>query len=344
MTRSDLWTAPPEMAPGLVVPVDDCDLDFAGPINSNALDSSDGPQPGDLLWRYIGDGRISFTGLSAGILQLMHPEIGAGVEKHSDVFEDPWHRILRSLPEIIGAVHDSDANATGHKVRDFHKSIRGIDGQGRRYNALQPETFWWAHSAFHYMVEEAIDHYTAYDLTVGDRERLYEQSVKWYNNYGLKIAAVPKNYGAFREQWDDTCGEVLEMTPAADHFIQMTLRGEVERHPYIAPEVWEKTKWPIMKITKLVAIGHLPESVRKKFELPWSKRDAAELSVLETSIRATWHHLPLPRWFRYHTRSQEGTFHRQEQSGVAGITRERSYDGLIPYLKAIRDFPQPEYP
>jgi uncharacterized protein (DUF2236 family) len=61
-------------------------------------------RPGSMLWRWAGDRRIGLTGLSAGILQLMHPAIGAGVVEHSAFFTDPWDRILRSIPEIIGKV------------------------------------------------------------------------------------------------------------------------------------------------------------------------------------------------------------------------------------------------
>src|SRR4029077_19790946 len=93
-------------------------------------------------------------GPTIGILQLMHPAIGAGVLEHSNFFGDPWGRIFRSLPRILGAVYDEDAASTGRIVRDFHRDIKGVDDAGRRYHALDPETFWWAHATFQYMVEQ----------------------------------------------------------------------------------------------------------------------------------------------------------------------------------------------
>jgi uncharacterized protein (DUF2236 family) len=36
-----------------------------------------------------GDTRIGFLGASIGLLQLLHPAIGAGVLEHSDFFGDP---------------------------------------------------------------------------------------------------------------------------------------------------------------------------------------------------------------------------------------------------------------
>ena len=94
--------------------------------------------PGSFLWRWAGDNRLGFTGLAAGILQLMHPGLGAGVVQHSAFFTEPWDRIFRSIPEIIGVIYDGpEAEATGLRVRDYHRRISGTDDQGRRYSALE---------------------------------------------------------------------------------------------------------------------------------------------------------------------------------------------------------------
>ncbi|HEY1828075.1 MAG TPA: oxygenase MpaB family protein, partial [Acidimicrobiales bacterium] len=82
--------------------------------------------PKSLLWRWAGDNRIAFMGGTIGLLQLMHPAIGAGVMEHSDFFEDPYGRVFRSLPRILGVVYDGpQADATGKEVRAFHKTIGG---------------------------------------------------------------------------------------------------------------------------------------------------------------------------------------------------------------------------
>src|SRR5579863_1000796 len=102
--------------------------------------------PDSLLWRWAGDNRIGFLGPSIGLLQLMHPAIGAGVLEHSDFFRDPAGRIERSLPLILGVVYDPPGVPTGATVRGFHRPIKGVDADGRRYHALDPATFWWAHA------------------------------------------------------------------------------------------------------------------------------------------------------------------------------------------------------
>src|SRR3954453_3429379 len=127
---------------------------------SNARPSPGAPAaPGSLLWRYAGDQRLGFTGLSAGLLQLMHPGIGAGVVEHSAFFTDPWDRIVRSIPEIIGVVYDEDPYATGRRIRNYHRGIEGVDPLGRHYRALDPETYWWAHATFQFAVEQLADRF-----------------------------------------------------------------------------------------------------------------------------------------------------------------------------------------
>src|SRR2546428_5085792 len=84
--------------------------------------------PDSLLWRWAGDSRIAFLGGTIGLLQLMHPAIGAGVLEHSDFFGDPYGRVFRSLPRILGVVYDGPhAVTTGREVRNLHRDIKGVD-------------------------------------------------------------------------------------------------------------------------------------------------------------------------------------------------------------------------
>lgn len=75
--------------------------------------------PGTLLWRYLGDLRLFLVAAPYGMLELMHPAVGAGVTGHSDFFGDPWDRVSRSIPEIIGTVYDPVERGTGTRVRDY---------------------------------------------------------------------------------------------------------------------------------------------------------------------------------------------------------------------------------
>jgi uncharacterized protein (DUF2236 family) len=261
--------------------------------------------PDSLLWRWAGDNRLSFTGLSAGILQLMHPGLGAGVVQHSAFFTEPWDRIIRSLPEILGVVYDGpEAETTGHRVRDYHRRIKGVDDQGRRYSALAPETFWWAHATFQFAVEGVVDRFDPHRLRDDEREQLYREGIEWYRRYGVSMRPVPATRGEFGEVWDRTCTDVLEMTAAAERAVDMALHDKISDLPglpgWSAP-IQREILTPVLKLT---AIGGLPSRVRRRFDIPWSAREAAELKVLELWVRETWRWMPRSR--RYAPRATDG--------------------------------------
>ena len=260
--------------------------------------------PGSMLWRYAGDHRLGFTGLATGILQLMHPGLGAGVAEHSAFFTEPWDRIQRSVPEIMGVIYDADGEATGRRVRDFHKGISGTDEHGRRYSALRPETFWWAHATFQFAVERLIDRFDARHTTWEDRERLYRECVEWYRRYDVPMSVVPGSYAEYRDRWDHYCDDVLEMTPAATRAVEMALHEKVTDLPGLP---WWSTpiqREVITPVFRLTAIGGLPARLRRRFDLPWGTIDAAQLRTFELWVRESWRCVPRP--LRYGPRAADG--------------------------------------
>jgi uncharacterized protein (DUF2236 family) len=260
--------------------------------------------PDSLLWRWAGDTRIAFLGGTIGLLQLMHPAIGAGVLEHSDFFGDPYGRVFRSLPRILGVVYDGpDAAATGREVRDFHRDIKGRDAAGDRYHALDPETFWWAHATFQFMAEQVADRFDRRRLRPNDRDRLYREGVEWYRRYGVSDRPVPPDRAAFQQVWDQHCAEVLQMTPAAQWVLDSIL------HPRRAPKLPSDLAWarplvatrPVRRAlfvpVRLAAIGGLPEVVRDRFGIQWSRRDQVALDALEIAVARTWPLVPFKlRW------------------------------------------------
>ena len=245
-----------------------------------------------LLWRYAGDHRLALSGLSAGILQLMHPAIGAGVAQHSSFFEDPWDRILRSVPQILGVVYGPEPEVIGRRVRDYHRGIRGIDHLGRPYSALKPETFWWAHATFQHSVEKVVDRFDNRRLRPGDREELYRDGVEWYRRYGVSMRPVPADHTAFRAEWKRVCREVLEMTPAAERAIDMALRNRTLGAPFLP--WWTKPLQPfvVTPLLQLTAIGGLPASVRERFGIPWRIDQEVEFRTLQLVVREWFRWLP----------------------------------------------------
>jgi uncharacterized protein (DUF2236 family) len=262
--------------------------------------------PSSLLWRYAGDSRIAFLGGTIGLLQLMHPAIGAGVLEHSNFFDDPSDRVFRSLPRILGAVYDGPAaDDTGRDVRDMHKTIKGTDVEGRSYHALDPATFWWAHATFQFMAEQVVDRFDRRRLTPVEREQLYQEGVAWYRRYGVSDRVVPPSRAAFQVEWDRICAEELEMNEAVRFVLDMLVRPRLPRWressgipPVVRPIANTRVaRQLVARPSRVVALGGLPEIVRRRFDIPWTRRDQFELRVIERTIASTWSFLPpTARW------------------------------------------------
>ncbi len=265
--------------------------------------------PGSWLWRWAGDNRIAFLGGSIGLLQLMHPAIGAGVLEHSDFFEDPYGRVFRSLPRILGVVYDADSTATGKDVRSFHKTITGVDDQGRRYHALDPETFWWAHATFQFMAEQVGDRFDTHRLTEAERESLYRDGIEWYRRYGVSDRSVPPTRAAFGEEFDRVCAEVLEMNPAVEFVLELLRHPEpLQFEGALSPLTPIMTLPPMRFVTstavRLSAIGGLPPIVRQRFGIPWSRQDQLQLDALQLLVAQSWRFIPFS--MRWQPRALEG--------------------------------------
>jgi uncharacterized protein (DUF2236 family) len=266
--------------------------------------------PDSILWRYAGDTRIAFMGGTIGLLQLMHPAIGAGVMEHSNFFEDPFDRVFRSLPAILGAVYDGPkADETGTWVRDQHRTIKGVDAAGRSYHALDPATYWWAHATFQFMAEQVVDRYDDRRLRPDEREQLYREGLVWYSRYGVSDRVVPPTRDAFQVEWDRVCAEVLEVNDAVRFVLDMLdrpMRLELPRPLGVLNPVLRRG--PVARALKVPvrvsAIGGLPAVVRERFDIPWTRSDQRQLEALQLAVRKGWRFVPFAH--RWQPRAQDG--------------------------------------
>jgi uncharacterized protein (DUF2236 family) len=252
--------------------------------------------PDSLTWRYFGDARGLLFAVRAGVLQAMHPAIDAALRQHSDFFDNPWNRLLRSAPPIVGVVYDGPrAGRTGEWVRDQHKSIKGQDAHGRSYHALNPDAFYWAHATF-FESMITVQRVLGNPLSRVDQERLYDESIGWYEMYGLTMRPVPADYRAFEAYWEHMLTEGLEPTEVAVG----SFNGELKHLP--APYPWLKPAWPLLKPfvargPTFVARGTLPVAAREMLGLSWSGTDEAALRALLAPLRYGWPLVPEPaRW------------------------------------------------
>src|SRR5690625_404757 len=86
-------------------------------------------------------------GLSALMLQALHPRALAGVWDHSAFREDALER-LRRTTLFVGATSyapRADAERLVTHVDQVHEHIHGVTADGRRYSARDPDLLTWVH-------------------------------------------------------------------------------------------------------------------------------------------------------------------------------------------------------
>jgi len=271
-----------------------------------------------LLWRWAGDMRIAFEGGTAGLLQTMHPAIGYGLIEHSNFFDDPVDRVFRSLPGILGTVYRTDGATTGIAVRDYHRDIKGEMPGGQHYHALNPRTYWWAHATFQRMVDRVATYWDTYALTDTDFEQLYAEGCIWYRRYGVSDAPLPPDRPAFEAEFERYCTDVLEPNPASDYLISFIKRRTVPNmaaSPYFpAPPglsavtdrllPMSATRAALAPPMQLTIFGGLPEVVRERFKIRWTRTNERAYRAMRAAIRRSW---PLiPRSWRWHQEARTG--------------------------------------
>ncbi|AJQ50472.1 MULTISPECIES: oxygenase MpaB family protein [Pseudomonas] len=106
--------------------------------------------PHSISWRVHGDfPSMLVGGISALMLQLLHPLALAGVWDHSNFREDLLGRLRRTSQFISGTTFGAtgDAEWLIDKVRTIHLQVTGTAPDGRPYAASDPDLLTWVHVA-----------------------------------------------------------------------------------------------------------------------------------------------------------------------------------------------------
>src|SRR5215467_13728687 len=99
--------------------------------------------------RVHGDSAMFIGGITALLLQSLHPLAMAAVAGHSGYRGDPWGRLQRTsyFLAITTFGRASDAGKAIARVRAIHRKITGTAPDGRPYAASDPHLLTWVHIA-----------------------------------------------------------------------------------------------------------------------------------------------------------------------------------------------------
>jgi len=120
-------------------------LDYSSPPGDPGLFGPDA-----VCWKVHADfASMMAGGISALLLQTLHPLALAGVWDHSTFRTDILGRLRRTATFIAGTTYGSRADALAliERVKTIHDSVTGTAPDGRPYRASDPALLTWVHVA-----------------------------------------------------------------------------------------------------------------------------------------------------------------------------------------------------
>lgn len=150
-----------------------------------------GPQ--SMVWEVHADFTAMMVGgISALLLQMLHPLALAGVWDHSNFRQDMLGRLRRTSLFIAGTSYGGvrDAEQLIDKVRTIHLQVVGNAPDGCPYAASDPELLTWVHVS---EVSQFLAGYLRYvdpQLPVAEQDRYYREVALIAERLGAQ--AVPK--------------------------------------------------------------------------------------------------------------------------------------------------------
>jgi uncharacterized protein (DUF2236 family) len=217
-----------------------------------------------VMWRNSGDLRTALVSVRALVMQVGYPMVGAGVGEHSVYQTDPWGRLYRSVKSLMTQIYGSErAVAEGRRLQELHRDIKGVDAQGRRYAALNPEAFYWVHAT---VLEGALIFQEKFDRGLSDAEidQMYDEWRRVGLMLGLRESDLPAAIDGFWARYQQISAK-LENNPV----VQDVLHNGPRRPRWLplTQRRFDALNRPAMKLQRDITTWTLPEELREKFGL-----------------------------------------------------------------------------
>jgi uncharacterized protein (DUF2236 family) len=224
-------------------------------------------------------------GISALMLQALHPLALAGVWDHSNFRQDMLGRLRRTGQFISGTTFGStrDANWLIDKVRTIHLQVTGTAPDGRAYAASDPELLTWVHVAEVSNFLAAHLRYLNPELSVADQDKYYDETAVIAERLGARnVPRSVREIADYLENMrphlvcDQRSREVLRIllnAPAPSLMAKpmgaLMMQAGVDLLPLWASEMLERRQSPLRR--RMIRAG----VKRSAHVLRWAVRNAS---------------------------------------------------------------------
>lgn len=150
--------------------------------------------PDSVIWRVHGDfSSMLCGGISALLMQMLHPLALAGVWDHSTFRQDMMGRLRRTSQFIAVTTfgNTADAQTLIERVKRIHLQVTGVDAQGVAYAASDPRLLTWVHVAETSRFLASHVRYKNPQLSLAEQDRYYAEAAVVAEALGAR--QVPKS-------------------------------------------------------------------------------------------------------------------------------------------------------
>ena len=252
------------------------------------------PSPGSPVWRAASDVRLFAASGYATLLQVCQPTVGAGVDQYSSFTKDPWGRLFRTLDYVNGTIYGGPemAGQIGRRVRDIHKTIKGVKPDGTKYHAMERDAFAWVHATLAAAVVQGHGHFIR-PMTWDEKERYWAEWRGVGRLVGVRLEDLPLTWREFGPYFDSMV-DTLEHGPAVDQVLGLLSQPTMPNFVNVNPRLWRLANKPASYQLRVATLGLMPARLRARIGVPWTRRDELGFRALGAASRAAGPLVPRP--------------------------------------------------
>jgi uncharacterized protein (DUF2236 family) len=254
------------------------------------------PGPESLVWQRLADDRGLLIGGATLVLQVADPAVGAGVEQHSNFKAEPWRRLYGTLVSLTTIVYGTTAEACAEveRLRSMHRSIRGVDAQGRRYSALRPAPWAWVHGTLAWSVIRLNEVFRT-PFSPDEAEQYWREWLQVGRLLGVREGDLPDTYAGFLSLIETLARDGLEDN--------QSVRDVIASVSVIPPPVWLRWTGPLWRIfvgrpigslSRLVTLGALPPALADRLDLRLTAREQRRMRWFVALVAGVRRAVPPP--------------------------------------------------
>jgi uncharacterized protein (DUF2236 family) len=210
-----------------------------------------GPQ--SVAWRVHGDVvSMMAGGVSGLLLQMLHPQVLAGVWDHSDFRNDLAGRLRRTARFIAVTTYGGpdEAEAAIARVRGIHGRVRGVLPDGTPYAADDPALLAWVH------VTETVSFLAAWKRLVEPRMSRADE-----DRYVAEMAEIGRRLGA--DPVPRSLGDARALIAATRSALRVDGRTREVARLILDPPPVSPALRPFQRLTLDAGVDLLPDWARR---------------------------------------------------------------------------------